>query len=143
VVRLNQNGTSTTIWPVVSIPDDAWWWWWWLRSSRWNKNWQGKQTYSKKTYLTTARSTTNPIRPDLDSNPDLRIAKPATNRLSYSTAFLHVLCSPVRMSCHLRPLSVTPFNFLQSVMRTCRKPERVTLKAILALLHLSSRNYVW
>jgi hypothetical protein len=23
VVRLNQNGTSTTIWPVVSIPDDA------------------------------------------------------------------------------------------------------------------------
>jgi hypothetical protein len=82
-VRLSLIATSATIWPTVSAPDDRWWWVW---SIRWNENWQGKPKYSEKTCASATLSTTNPIWPDLGSNPGRRVKKPATNRLSYGTA---------------------------------------------------------
>jgi hypothetical protein len=86
-VRQIPLGTSATNWPVVPAADDRSWWLW---SSRWNENWQGKHKYSEKTYPSATLSTTNPTRPDLGSNPDRRCGKPATNRLSYGTAFVCV-----------------------------------------------------
>jgi hypothetical protein len=83
-VRLSPLGTSATIWPVVPVPDDRWWWVW---SSRWIDNWQGKPKYSKKACSNATLSTINPTWPDLGSNPGRRGGKPATNRLSYGTAF--------------------------------------------------------
>jgi hypothetical protein len=82
-VRLSPLGTSATNWPIVPAPDDRWWWVW---SSRWNENWQGKLKYSEKTCPSATLSTTNSAWPDVDSNPGRRGGKPATNRLSYSTA---------------------------------------------------------
>jgi hypothetical protein len=76
-VRLSPLGTSANIWSIVSAPDDRLWVW----SSRWNENWQGKPKYSEKTCPSATLSTTNPIWPDLGSNP-------ATNRLSYGTALI-------------------------------------------------------
>jgi hypothetical protein len=56
-------------------------------SSRWNENWQRKPKYSEKTFLNTTLSTTNPTWSDLGSNPGRRGGKPATNSLSYGTAY--------------------------------------------------------
>jgi hypothetical protein len=70
-------------WPIVPAPDDRWWLW----SSWWNEDWQGKPKYSEKTCPSATLSTTNPTWPDLRSNPGRRSGKPATNRLSYGTAF--------------------------------------------------------
>jgi hypothetical protein len=70
-------------WPIVTAPDDRWWRLW---SSWWNEDWQGIPKYSEKTYPSATLSTTNPIWPDLGSNPGRRGGKPATNRLSYGTA---------------------------------------------------------
>jgi hypothetical protein len=70
-------------WPIVPVPDD---WWWWVWSSRWNKNWQGKPKYSEKTCPSATLSTTSLIRPDSGSNPGRHGGRPATNRLSHSTA---------------------------------------------------------
>jgi hypothetical protein len=47
----------------------------------------GETEYSEKTFPSAILSTTNPTWPDLESNPGRRGGKPATNRLSYSTAF--------------------------------------------------------
>jgi hypothetical protein len=71
-------------WPIVPAPDDRWWWLW---SSWWNEDWQGKPKYSEKTCPSISFSTTNPTWPDLGSNPGRRDGKPATNRLSYGTAY--------------------------------------------------------
>jgi hypothetical protein len=76
-MRLSLLGTFATIWPIVPAPDDRWWWMW---RSRWDENWQGKPKYSEKTCPSVTLSTINPTCPDLGS-------KPATNRLSYGTAF--------------------------------------------------------
>jgi hypothetical protein len=57
-------------------------------SSRWNENWQGKPKYSEKTCPNAMFSTTNPTWPDLESNSGRRGGKPATNRLSYGTAYI-------------------------------------------------------
>jgi hypothetical protein len=64
----------------VPAPDDRWWSVW---SSRWNENWEGKPKYSEKTYPSATLSTTNPTWSDLGR----RGGKPATNCLSYGTAF--------------------------------------------------------
>jgi hypothetical protein len=53
-------------------------------------DWQGKPKYSEKTCLSATSSTTNLTWPDLGSNPGRRDGKPATNRLSYGTAFHRV-----------------------------------------------------
>jgi hypothetical protein len=82
-VRLSPLGMSANILPIVPAPDDRWWVW----SSRWNENWQRKPKYSKKTCPSATLPTTNPTWPDLGSNPGSRGGKPATNRLSYGTAF--------------------------------------------------------
>jgi hypothetical protein len=55
-------------------------------SSRWNENWQGKPKYSEKTFPSATSSTTNPIYPELGSNPGHYGGKPTTNRLKYATA---------------------------------------------------------
>jgi hypothetical protein len=81
-MRLSPLGTSANIWPIVPAPDDRWWVW----SSRWNENWLGKPKYSEKTCPSATLSATNPIWPDLGSNPGRRGGKPAANRLSYGTA---------------------------------------------------------
>jgi hypothetical protein len=81
-VRLSPLGMSATNWPIVPVPVDRWWMW----SSGWNKNLQGKPKYSEKTCPSATLSTTNPTWPDLGSNPDRRVGKPATNCLSYGTA---------------------------------------------------------
>jgi hypothetical protein len=73
--ELSPVGTSANIWPIVPAPDDRWWVW----SSRWNEDWQGKPKYSEKTCPSVTLSTTNPTWPDLESNPDRRGRKPATN----------------------------------------------------------------
>jgi hypothetical protein len=70
-------------WPIVPAPDDRWWLW----SSWWNENWQGKPKDSEKPCPSATLSTTNPTWPDLGSNPGHRGGKPATNRLSYGTAW--------------------------------------------------------
>jgi hypothetical protein len=52
----------------------------------WNDEWQGKPKYSEKTCPSDALSTTNPTCCP-DANPGCRGGKPASNRLSYGTAF--------------------------------------------------------
>jgi hypothetical protein len=69
--------------------------WRWVWSSRWNEDWQGKPKYSEKTCPSAILSTTNPTWPDLESNPGRRGGKPATNRLSYRTAFSPALSLPL------------------------------------------------
>jgi hypothetical protein len=73
-------------WPIVAAPDDVCWWVW---SSRWNENWQGKPNLSENTCQSTALSTTNATWPD-SSRCD---GKPATNRLSYGTAYTNCTAS--------------------------------------------------
>jgi hypothetical protein len=92
-VRLSPLGTSDINWPIVPAPDDRWWMW----SSRWNENWQGKPKYSKKTFPSATLSTTNPIWPDLGSNPGRYGGKPATNRLNYGTASNQNLTPTLKM----------------------------------------------
>jgi hypothetical protein len=75
-------------WPIVPAPDDRWWLW----SNWWNEYWQGKLKYSEKSCPSATLSTTNPTCPDLGSNPGHRGWKPATNRLSYGTAYAAVSC---------------------------------------------------
>jgi hypothetical protein len=86
-LRLSPLGTSATNWPIVPARDDRWW----MCSSRWNENWQRKPKYSEKTCLSVTLSTTNPTWFDLVSNLGRRGGKPATNRLSYGTAFVYAL----------------------------------------------------
>jgi hypothetical protein len=76
-VRLSPLGTSATNWPIVPTPDDRRWWIW---SSRCNENWQGKPKYSVETCPSATLPSTNPIWPDLSSNPGRRSEKQATNR---------------------------------------------------------------
>jgi hypothetical protein len=83
-VRLSPLGTSFTNWPIVPAPDDRWWW---MRSSRWNENWQGKPEYSEKNCPSATLLTTNHTWPELGLKPNRRGGKPATNSLSYGTAF--------------------------------------------------------
>jgi hypothetical protein len=88
-------------WPIVPAPDDMWWWLW---SSWWNEDWQGKPKYSEKTCPSATFSTTNPTWPDLGSNPGRRCGKPATNRLSYSTAMSAVspnILTEIRGKCSM------------------------------------------
>jgi hypothetical protein len=51
-----------------------------------NEKWQGKPKNLEKTCPTAILSTTNPLWPDLGSNPARRGGKPTTNRLSYGSA---------------------------------------------------------
>jgi hypothetical protein len=62
-------------------------WWWWVWGSRWNENWEGKSKYSMKACSTATSSATNPTWPYLASNPNSHSGMPATNLLSYDTAF--------------------------------------------------------
>jgi hypothetical protein len=59
------------------------WLWWRIW---WNKDWQGKLTYSEKTWVSVTLSTTNPTWPNTSANPGRCGGKPATNRFSYSAA---------------------------------------------------------
>jgi hypothetical protein len=54
-----------------------------------NDDLQWKPKYSEKTYHSAALSTTNPTCCP-DANPGRRSGKPATNRLSYGTAYLTI-----------------------------------------------------
>jgi hypothetical protein len=58
-----------------------------MNVEQWNENWQGKPKYQEKTCPSATFFTTNPIWPDLGSNPGRRGEKPATKRLSYGAAF--------------------------------------------------------
>jgi hypothetical protein len=94
---LGWNGTKFTIteasiWRIVPVPDDDWWWVW---GSRWNF-WQGKPKYFEKTYHSSTLSTTNPTWPVQCSNLFHRVGKPATNCLSYCTAYYFYLNQHVR-----------------------------------------------
>jgi hypothetical protein len=80
---MSSLGTSATNWPIVLASDDRRWWRW---SSRGNENWYGKPKYSEKTCPCATLSITNPTCCP-DANPGCRVGKPATNRLSYGTAF--------------------------------------------------------
>jgi hypothetical protein len=85
-------------WHVVTPDNDGWCWVW---SNRYN-DWQEKPKYSKKICPSSASSTTNPTLPYPGSIPGRRYEKPATNRLSYSTAF--------RYNCNSIPLCVVPMK---------------------------------
>jgi hypothetical protein len=73
-------------------------------SNRWNENWQRKLKYSEKPSPIATLSTTNLTWTDVGSNPGRRGGKPATNRMSYGTAF-----PPIHFAvhCHLQSLSLT------------------------------------
>jgi hypothetical protein len=59
----------------------------WILGNWWNKDWHGKPKYSEKAYPSDTLSTIFPTWHDLRSNPGRRGGKPATNRLSYGTAW--------------------------------------------------------
>jgi hypothetical protein len=61
------------------------WLWWWRKW--WIEIWQGKPKYSEKTCPNVTLSTTNPHMLCRDRNPSRYGGKPATNRLSYGTAY--------------------------------------------------------
>jgi hypothetical protein len=84
-VRLSPLGTAATVLLIVPAPD---YWWWWLWSNQWSANWQGKPKYSEETCISDILSTKNPTWFDPGSKPGRRVGKPASNRLSYGTAFL-------------------------------------------------------
>jgi hypothetical protein len=83
--RLSPLGTPATIWLIVPVPDDRWWWW--MLSSRWNENWQENQSTRKKP---ATLSTPNPTWLVLGSKLGRRSGTPATNGLSYGTAYSSV-----------------------------------------------------
>jgi hypothetical protein len=93
-------------WPTVPVPVDSWWVW----SCQWNENWQEKPQHSEKTCLSATLSTTNPTWPDLGSNTDHRGGKPATNHLSYGTAFRIVL--------HIKLLVKLHFALFENIIAT-------------------------
>jgi hypothetical protein len=66
-------------------------WLWWCKN--WWNDWQGKPKYSEKICPSAALSTTNPTCCP-DANPGRRCGKPASNRLSYGTAFPRRLIPP-------------------------------------------------
>jgi hypothetical protein len=59
----------------------------WMWSSRWNESSQRKPWYSEETRPIATLRITNTTWPDLGSNPGRRCWKPASNRLSYDTAW--------------------------------------------------------
>jgi hypothetical protein len=63
-----------------------------LWRSRWNVDWQGKQTKDLEENLPQRCfcPSQNPTSPDPGLNPGRRGGKPATNRLSYGVAFVQV-----------------------------------------------------
>jgi hypothetical protein len=90
------------------------WWCWWVWRSLWNV-WQGKPTYSEKTFSSAAFSTTNHTWPNSGSNSGRPGGKPATNRLSYGTAIVYI--------CLLCLLFSLPLNVKISCvccLRVCR-----------------------
>jgi hypothetical protein len=103
-VRLRPLGTSATVWPTVPALNDRWWWMW---SSRWNENWEVKLKYSEKTCPSATLSTTNPTWPDLGSNPGCHGGKPATNHLSYGTAYHNTVRGNKFTNCDMTPKSQT------------------------------------
>jgi hypothetical protein len=62
-------------------------------------DWQGKPKYSEKSCPSAALSTTNPTCCP-DANPGRRGGKPASNSLSYGTAFLGIIINPNPVSRH-------------------------------------------
>jgi hypothetical protein len=78
-VQLGPLGTAATngllCQPRVIMMMENWWY-----------DWQGKPKYSEKTCPNAALSTINPTCCP-DANPGRRDGKPATNRLSYGTAY--------------------------------------------------------
>jgi hypothetical protein len=82
-VRLSLLGTSATISPMVPAPDDRWGECGQVGGMRIGR---GNRSYRRKP-APVLLSTTNLTWPDLDSNPGRRSEKPATNRLTYGTAF--------------------------------------------------------
>jgi hypothetical protein len=111
-VRLSPLGMSANIWPIVPAPGDRWWLW----SSRQNENWQEKPKYSEKTCPSATSSATDPTWPDLGSIPGRRGGKPATNRLSYDTAWkvlFYVYYRSADFSTHYNALYSRRQNSLQ------------------------------
>jgi hypothetical protein len=108
-VRLSPLGTLTTNWPIVPATGDRWWWW--------LLNCQGKPKYSEKTCTSVTLSTTNPTWRDMGSNRGCRIGKPATNRLSYGTAFCILSSYSLEHTPNLKfgesPLGDTPWLYTQ------------------------------
>jgi hypothetical protein len=110
------------LWTIVPASDDRWGWLW---NNWWNEYWQGKLKYSEKTCPSAILSTTNPTWPDPGSNPGRRGGKPATNRLSYSAAYMTgLLAETVPLILLGSSLSHTPLHTLlasQLVYRTFRR----------------------
>jgi hypothetical protein len=92
--------------PMAYCASPGWLWWW---RNRWN-NWQGKPNYSEKTCPSAALSTTNPTCCPY-ANPGRRGGKPASNRLSYGTAFHSFLSRSLLISS-----SSFPFILILSIM---------------------------
>jgi hypothetical protein len=78
-VQLGPLGTAA----LKGILCSQGWLWWWRN---WWNDWQGKPKYPEKRCPNAALSTINPTCCQ-DANPCRRGGKPATNRLSYGTAW--------------------------------------------------------
>jgi hypothetical protein len=76
-------------WPLVSALNDRWWWLW---RNWWNKDWQEKLKYSKKTCPSPTLYTTNPTWLDPGSTPGRRCGKPATRLLGFGAAIKQTWC---------------------------------------------------
>jgi hypothetical protein len=80
------NWVPSTCRPLLAYCTCPGWLWGWR--IWWNKHWQRKPEYSKKTCPRATLSTTNSTWPEPGANPGRRGGKPATNRLSYDAACL-------------------------------------------------------
>jgi hypothetical protein len=73
-----------------------------------NENWQGKPKYSEKTCPSFTLPITNPTWLDVGSNTGRRGGKPATNRLSYGTAW-HLPLNLLLITINLQQLTIDDY----------------------------------
>jgi hypothetical protein len=107
ILFVTWNGTGST-WYAGQYCTSLGWWYKWVWTSSRNQKLQKYPRYRHKTCPGAAVSTTNLIRPDLDSKPGCSNVNPVTNRLSgrsYGMTFTTCLSLRIKLRCrHLESL---------------------------------------
>jgi hypothetical protein len=103
--------------PLLAFCTYPWWLWRWR--ILWNEDWQGKPKHSERTCPSATLSTTNPTSPDSGANPGRRGEKPATNRLSYGTAYQKLSRIATCYITTVSPNSVIRWNSSVSTVTVC------------------------